>query len=77
MKIAEVFETKEGQAVRLPAEFRLRTDRVAVRRHGECIILEPVKTAEWPAGFFESIAIADPKFTRPNQGSMPPPPSLE
>ena len=76
MKIAAVIETKEGQAVRLPDEFRFRTDRVTIRRQGEAVILEPVKQSTWPDGFFDSIAIEDAAFVRPDQGPMPPAPSL-
>jgi antitoxin VapB len=46
MSTAKVFWTGRSQAVRLPKEFRLDTDEVRVRRHGEQVILEPM-TDEW------------------------------
>jgi virulence-associated protein VagC len=77
MKTAEVIETGNGQAVRLPDEFRFHTDRVSIRREGEAVVLEPPKPARWPEGFFAAIAIQDPAFARPPQGPMPLPPRLD
>ena len=74
MKTATVIETATGQAVCLPDEFRFDTDRVAIRREGNAIVLESPKPAHWPEGFFAAIAINDPAFARPLQGSAPPPP---
>lgn len=71
MQTAEVVETNQGQAVRLPAEFRFTSAMVAIRREGEAVILEPIKPTTWPAGFFEQIRIDDPCFTRPEQGVVP------
>jgi len=72
-----VIETGEGQSIRLPAEFRFHTPTVSIRREGEAVILEPVKPANWPAGFFEAIAIDDPNFVRPPQGVTPPAPTFD
>jgi virulence-associated protein VagC len=77
MKTAEVIELQGMQAVKLPAEFRFAASAVSIRKSGDAVILEPVKPAQWPAGFFESICIDDPAFERPNQGVMPPAPQLE
>ncbi len=77
MKIAEVIETDNGQAVLLPDEFRFDAQRVGIRRQGDGIVLEPLKPAQWPVGFFDAIAIDDPAFARPDQGVMPPGPSLD
>jgi antitoxin VapB len=41
MEIAKVFRSGNSQAVRLPKEFRLREDRVYVRRLGDAILLLP------------------------------------
>jgi hypothetical protein len=41
------------------------------------IVLELVKPATWPLGFFEGLRIDDPAFTRPSQGQMPPAPKLD
>ena len=40
-KFARVFMTGNSQAVRLPQEFRFKTDKVAVRREGNDLILSP------------------------------------
>ena len=81
MSIAEIIDVGDGQAVKLPAEFRFAGDVVSIRREGKAVILEPVEAdvpvAAWPDGFFESIRIDDPKFTRPDQGAMPPIASLD
>jgi virulence-associated protein VagC len=76
MKTADIIETSQGQAVRLPDEFRFTVPTVSIRREAEAVILEPLKPAAWPEGFFESIRIDDPAFTRPEQGTMPPAPWL-
>ncbi len=77
MKTVEIKETATGQSVALPAEFRFETPTVSIRRDGAAVILEPIKPSFWPPGFFEAIQIGDPAFCRPDQGSMPPPPSLD
>jgi len=70
--------TREGdhQTVRLPKGFNLSTPTVGVRHEGESIILEPMKPKAWPDGFFDSIHITDPGFSRPEQGQLPPLKSL-
>jgi virulence-associated protein VagC len=77
MKTAEIIETSQGQAVQLPDEFRFAAGPVSIRRVGEAVILEPIKPATWPPGFFQSIRIDDPAFARPSQDSMPPAPSFD
>jgi antitoxin VapB len=39
MKTAKVFKKGNGQAVRLPKEFRLSEDEVEIRREGDAILL--------------------------------------
>ena len=39
--------------------------------------MTPTSANTWPKDFFQNIRIDDPAFSRPNQGSMPPVPSLE
>ena len=65
--------TEQGglQSVQLPKGIRLATPVVTVRQEGDRVVLEPVKTHQWPRGFFESIRIADPEFGRPPQGETP------
>jgi virulence-associated protein VagC len=77
MKTAAVIETDSGQAVQIPDEFRFQTDRVGVRRQGDAVVLEPLKPATWPEGFFDAICIDDPAFTRGDQGKMPSVPVLD
>jgi virulence-associated protein VagC len=77
MSTAEVVNVGGGQVVKLPEEFRLETGTVSIRREGEAVILEPVKSLTWPAGFFEAVRIDDPKFVRPDQDQAPPVPSLD
>lgn len=72
MKVAEIIRAEGSQLVRLPDEFRLEGDTVSVRRQGEAIVLEPVRPATWPPGFFDRIRIDDPAFVRPSQGPVPP-----
>lgn len=77
MRTTEVIYTAGVQAVKLPEEFRFQSDLVSIRRQGEAVILEPIKLEHWPDGFFERIRIDDPRFLRPNQGPMPPAPTLD
>jgi virulence-associated protein VagC len=77
MKTAVVIETTNGQAVQIPDEFRFQTDRVGVRRQGDAVVLEPLKPATWPDGFFDAIYIDDPAFARADQGVMPTVPTLD
>jgi virulence-associated protein VagC len=72
METAIVIDEGECQTVRLPKGFHISTPTVGVRQEGEAIVLEPVKTQTWPAGFFDSIRITDPAFSRPDQGRLPP-----
>jgi virulence-associated protein VagC len=77
MKVAEIVRAEGSQLVRLPEEFHLEGDTVPIRRQGDAIVLEPVKAATWPPGFFDRIRIDDPTFTRPSQGPVPPAPRLD
>ena len=77
MPMAEIIHTDGTQAVKLPDGFHFAGDLVSIRRAGEAVILEPVKPATWPPGFFDRIRIDDPAFMRPEQGPVPPAPSLD
>jgi virulence-associated protein VagC len=57
--------------VRLPAGFQFTASEVAIRRDGEAVILEPLKSEGWPDNFFEMIRIDDPPFQRAEQGTTP------
>jgi virulence-associated protein VagC len=75
MKTTEVIEVDGAQAVKLPSDFRFDQQRVSIRKQGNAVILEPIRSSTWPDGFFESIRIDDPAFERPEQGSVPPVPT--
>ena len=77
MKTVEIVETDKGPAVPLPEEFRFVDRMVSIRRDGEAVILEPIKSNQWPKRFFENIRIDDPEFVRLNQGATPPAPRLD
>jgi len=66
-----------SQAVRIPKEFRVEGKRVAIRRLGDGVLLEPIKAATWPGGYFHAILIRDDAFCRPDQGGMPPVPDID
>ncbi len=77
MTTAEICRHDGVQSVTLPDEFHFNVDKVSIRREGDAVILEPVKAASWPPGFFDSIRIDDPEFARPDQGLVPVAPSLD
>jgi len=70
MTTASVFKSGGSQAVRLPKRFRVSGQKVAIRKEGEAIILEPIKPSKWPKSFWKSIRISDDDFGRPEQGEM-------
>lgn len=41
---AKLFRNNRSQAVRIPVEFEMPGDRVLIRRDGDKLVLEPVKT---------------------------------
>ena len=69
METATVILEGECQTVRLPKGFNLSTTTVGVRHEGEAIGLVPLKPKACPPGFFDSIHITDPTFSRPDTGS--------
>ena len=69
VKLAKLFLNGRSQAVRLPKEFRLPGEEVHIRREGDTVILEPIRPAGWPEGFWRTVRIADASFERPDQGS--------
>jgi antitoxin VapB len=50
MATAKLFKTGRSQAVRLPKEFRFEGKEVRIRRVGQGVLLEPMKT-DWQAVF--------------------------
>ncbi len=71
-----VFLNGRSQAVRIPKELRFDAKEVSIRKLGDGVVLEPIKSSEWPEGFFEEILITDPEFNRGKQGTLPPSPDL-
>lgn len=53
---AKLFWNGRSQAVRLPKEFRFVGEAVEIRREGSAVILEPVKRAAWPKGYWDWVA---------------------
>jgi antitoxin VapB len=76
MERAKIFMTGRSQAVRIPKAYRFEGEEVEIRREGERVILQPIKPATWPRGFFARVRIRDAAFERPAQGKMPPAPDL-
>ena len=76
MQIAEIIRIGGRQLVKLPEGFQLDGDTVSIRRQGKSLVIQPIKPATWPLGFFDRIRIEDPAFTRPTQGRVPPAPIL-
>ena len=75
-KTAKLFTHGGSQAVRLPKEFRFDGSEVRIRKEGDKVILEPVKT-DWDAVWREIDALAEAageEFPdRPEQPVAPPP----
>ena len=44
METAKLFQNGKSQAIRLPKEFRFRSDRVYIKRIGEAVVLLPYQT---------------------------------
>jgi antitoxin VapB len=44
METAKLFQNGKSQAVRLPKEYRFRSDRVYIKRVGSAVILLPYQT---------------------------------
>jgi antitoxin VapB len=42
VRVAKLFRNNKSQAVRIPADFELPGDRVAIHREGDRLILEPL-----------------------------------
>ena len=55
---AKLFRNGRSQAVRLPKELRFPGDVVTLRRHGDAVIMEPVRKRAWPRGYWTRLAQA-------------------
>lgn len=47
MKTTKVFRHGNGQAVRLPKEFRFQESEIFIHKQGDAVLLIPKKTARW------------------------------
>jgi len=77
LKTTEVILIDGRQVVTLPDEFHFTDAILSIRKHGEGVILEPVKSRDWPTGFFDDIHIEDPTFSRSPQGETPHVPAID
>lgn len=56
MTVAKVFQSGNSQAVRLPREMRLDVSEVEVTRHGDTLILRPIRREATLASAFDTLA---------------------
>ena len=63
---AKVFKNGSSQAVRLPKEFRFPGREVLISKKGDKVILEPIKSVDWPQGFWD-------QFNRDDRFEIPQP----
>jgi len=68
----KIFMNGRSQAVRIPKELRFEGEEVTIRRFGDGILVEPVRSTGWPEGWFDAIRVDDEAFARPEQGALPP-----
>ncbi len=77
---AKLFASGGSQAVRLPKAYRFEGQEVAIRREGERVILEPLKSSpvlpkteeEWEAFWVALDAISDEPFPDPPPQTITP-----
>ncbi|MGO1077197.1 antitoxin [Inquilinus sp. CA228] len=75
--IAKLFQTGRSQVVRLPEGFHLPGKEIRARRHGRCVLLEPMERSveDIQAIFAEIDRLRGIDFLpegRPGQPPMPP-----
>ena len=63
---AKLFKNGRSQAVRLPKEFRFKGAEVKIRKEGSKVVLEPLESSDWPAGFWDFFS-PDPEFEFQNR----------
>lgn len=61
MNTTQIISIDGHQAVKLPDEFRFDEATVLIRKEGAAVIVEPMTSKTWPAGFFADIRIVDPR----------------
>ena len=55
MTTAKVFQSGNSQAVRLPHELRLDVSEVEITRHGDVLILRPIRREATLASAFDAL----------------------
>ena len=68
-RITTVFRNGGSQAVRIPAEFRLESDRVLIERDGDTIVLRPLQP-DW-ASFFADPRVVPDDFLAERRDDLP------
>jgi antitoxin VapB len=70
MPIARVFQSGNSQAVRLPKEFRFRTDQVEIFRQGDDVVLREKPASA--AAIYDALAELPADFLDKGRGDAPP-----
>lgn len=65
VRTVQVITFEGQQAIKLPPEFAICADSLAIRKEGDAIILEPIKSADWPAGFLKKSTSTIPRSLVP------------
>jgi antitoxin VapB len=68
-KTASVFMIGRSQAVRIPKSMRLTGERVAIRRSGRALILEPLAGDGWE--WLQELSPIDPDFMAESRDQRP------
>ncbi|MGN8739936.1 type II toxin-antitoxin system antitoxin VapB [Bilifractor sp. HCP3S3_D3] len=68
VEIGKVFSNGGSQAVRLPKDFRFKTDEVNINRIGDIVILVP-KENRW-AGLIQSLDLFTDDFMEDSRGGL-------
>lgn len=62
MTRAKVFKSGNSQAVRLPVNMRLNATEVDIIRHGDTLILRPIRPATGLEGAFDALTFIQDDF---------------
>lgn len=60
--VTRVFRSGNSQAVRLPKELRVDAEELEITRHGDTLILRPVRQAGHLEAAFDALAEIGPDF---------------
>jgi len=62
MTTAKVFQSGNSQAIRLPRELRMEVSEVEVIRHGDVLIVRPIRPETTLAGAFDALTCIGDDF---------------